>query len=81
MNQYDQEGIGSCSTQSQTGMGRSESISSTHPSLHNIDVRPAIDMRDLTGKVRKSSDYYFATGGYADIWRGILSDERGDQQV
>jgi hypothetical protein len=36
--------------------------------------------RDLTGRVRKSSDYYFAAGGFADLWEGQMMDEPENQQ-
>ena len=32
---------------------------------------------DLTGRVQKSSNCYFSTGGFADIWEGVLEEKPG----
>jgi uncharacterized protein with von Willebrand factor type A (vWA) domain len=37
-------------------------------------------LQDLTGKVRKTEEYYFANGGLADIWKGEWS-RRGSKQI
>lgn len=33
---------------------------------------------DLSGKVSKAEEYYFAIGGNADIWRGKLKTSSGE---
>ena len=48
----------------------------TAPPATGYDVAgKQIPGRNLTGKVRKMSDYYFAAGGFADVWEGQLVEE------
>ena len=34
---------------------------------------------DLTGRVQKSGNCYFSTGGFADIWEGVLEEQPGSK--
>jgi hypothetical protein len=36
---------------------------------------------DLTGHITRENDYYFAHGGYADIWKGIWLKDSEKRQV
>ncbi|TDL16125.1 kinase-like protein [Rickenella mellea] len=38
-------------------------------------VLPKLKMRNLTGQVRRTSDYYFANGGFADVWKCDWHDQ------
>lgn len=38
-------------------------------------------LRDLTGQVTKKEQYYFAMGGFADIYRAVLRQGEKDQIV
>lgn len=44
--------------------------------MHNLG---GLDMRDLTGQVKKTEPYYFANGGFADIWRAEWKEGSGEK--
>jgi hypothetical protein len=34
------------------------------------DPSPLMTLVDLTGQITQDGDYYFAHGGFADVWKG-----------
>jgi hypothetical protein len=44
-------------------------------------AHPSTTLPDLTGQITRDGDYYFARGGFADVWKGIWVEDRAECKV
>jgi hypothetical protein len=42
---------------------------------------PFTTLADLTGQITRDGDYYFAHGGFADVWKGTWLKDTGKYKV
>lgn len=69
------DGVGSYATEDSHNKLANGHLRPKRPKIDTYNLG-GINMRDLTGEVTKTEPYYFANGGFADIWRAEWKERK-----